>query len=148
VKHVKVVSFSQQLGYIRHPAGQRIASHVHNPVPPEVHATLEVPRVEARAASRRPLLFLLRLPGKPHPRGRRYDSARQRRPQLRALEEIEVIEGETRSMKAFTVRNFGTHVTRRASNRWGGHWMSDAPTDANAWYAWLLARQRAGSSPA
>jgi len=29
-----------------------------------------------------------------------------------------------------------------------GCWMSDAPPEANAWYAWLLARRRAGGSPA
>ncbi len=34
--------FSQQLAYMRHPAGKIIAPHVHNPVPREVHYTLEV----------------------------------------------------------------------------------------------------------
>src|SRR4051812_29224011 len=34
--------FSQQLAYMRHPAGKLIAPHVHNPVPREVHYTLEV----------------------------------------------------------------------------------------------------------
>jgi hypothetical protein len=35
-------SFSQQLAYMRHPAGKVIPPHVHNPVPREVHYTLEV----------------------------------------------------------------------------------------------------------
>src|SRR5687767_11679490 len=34
--------FSQQLAYMRHPAGKLIAPHVHNPVPRQVHYTLEV----------------------------------------------------------------------------------------------------------
>jgi mannose-6-phosphate isomerase-like protein (cupin superfamily) len=34
--------FSQQLAYMRHPAGRIIDAHVHNPVPREVHYTLEV----------------------------------------------------------------------------------------------------------
>lgn len=34
--------FSQQLAYMRHPAGKAIVPHVHNPVPREVHYTLEV----------------------------------------------------------------------------------------------------------
>jgi mannose-6-phosphate isomerase-like protein (cupin superfamily) len=34
--------FSQQLGYMRHPAGHVIAPHVHNPVPRAVHFTHEV----------------------------------------------------------------------------------------------------------
>ncbi len=33
---------SQQLGYMRHPAGKVIAPHVHNPVAREVHYTQEV----------------------------------------------------------------------------------------------------------
>lgn len=33
--------FSQQLAYMRHPAGKTIEPHVHNPVPREVHYTLE-----------------------------------------------------------------------------------------------------------
>jgi hypothetical protein len=35
-------SFSQQLGYLRHPAGKIIPAHVHNPVAREVHYTQEV----------------------------------------------------------------------------------------------------------
>jgi mannose-6-phosphate isomerase-like protein (cupin superfamily) len=35
-------SFSQQLAYMRHPAGKIIEPHVHNPVAREVHYTLEV----------------------------------------------------------------------------------------------------------
>jgi mannose-6-phosphate isomerase-like protein (cupin superfamily) len=35
-------SFSQQLGYMRRPAGYVIAPHVHNPVKREVHYTKEV----------------------------------------------------------------------------------------------------------
>ena len=35
-------SFSQQLAYMRHPAGKLIPAHVHNPVPREVTYTLEV----------------------------------------------------------------------------------------------------------
>jgi hypothetical protein len=35
-------SFSQQLAYMHHPAGKIIQAHVHNPVPREVHYTLEV----------------------------------------------------------------------------------------------------------
>ena len=35
-------SFSQQLGYLRHPAGKVIEPHVHNPVPREVYHTQEV----------------------------------------------------------------------------------------------------------
>ena len=35
-------SFSQQLGYLRHPAGKIIPPHVHNPVAREVHYTQEV----------------------------------------------------------------------------------------------------------
>lgn len=35
-------AFSQQVAYIRHPAGQPIASHVHNAVVREVRNTLEV----------------------------------------------------------------------------------------------------------
>lgn len=35
-------AFSQQLAYIRHPAGKLIDSHVHNSVVREVHSTLEV----------------------------------------------------------------------------------------------------------
>ena len=34
--------FSQQLAYMRHPAGKEIPPHVHNPVPREVRFTLEV----------------------------------------------------------------------------------------------------------
>jgi mannose-6-phosphate isomerase-like protein (cupin superfamily) len=34
--------FSQQLAYMRHPAGKVIDPHVHNPVPREVHYTQEV----------------------------------------------------------------------------------------------------------
>jgi len=34
--------FSQQLAYMRHPAGKRIEPHVHNPVPREVIYTQEV----------------------------------------------------------------------------------------------------------
>jgi mannose-6-phosphate isomerase-like protein (cupin superfamily) len=34
--------FSQQLAYMRHPAGKVIAPHVHNPVERTVHYTLEV----------------------------------------------------------------------------------------------------------
>jgi hypothetical protein len=34
--------FSQQLGYMRHPAGHMIEPHVHNPVPRSVHFTREV----------------------------------------------------------------------------------------------------------
>lgn len=34
--------FSQQLAYMRHPAGKVIDPHVHNPVPREVRYTLEV----------------------------------------------------------------------------------------------------------
>jgi mannose-6-phosphate isomerase-like protein (cupin superfamily) len=34
--------FSQQLGYMRHPAGHVIQPHVHNPVPRAVHYTNEV----------------------------------------------------------------------------------------------------------
>jgi mannose-6-phosphate isomerase-like protein (cupin superfamily) len=34
--------FSQQLAYMKHPAGKVIAPHVHNPVPREVQYTLEV----------------------------------------------------------------------------------------------------------
>ena len=33
---------SQQLAFMRHPAGKRIQPHVHNPVPREVHYTQEV----------------------------------------------------------------------------------------------------------
>jgi mannose-6-phosphate isomerase-like protein (cupin superfamily) len=33
---------SQQLAYMRHPAGKQIQPHVHNPVPREVHYTQEV----------------------------------------------------------------------------------------------------------
>jgi hypothetical protein len=33
---------SQQLAYMRHPAGKLIEPHVHNPVPREVHFTQEV----------------------------------------------------------------------------------------------------------
>ena len=33
---------SQQLAYMRHPAGRTIAPHVHNPVSREVHYTQEV----------------------------------------------------------------------------------------------------------
>lgn len=33
---------SQQLAYMRHPAGKAIQPHVHNPVPREVHFTQEV----------------------------------------------------------------------------------------------------------
>ena len=33
---------SQQLAYMRHPAGKQIEPHVHNPVPREVHYTQEV----------------------------------------------------------------------------------------------------------
>ena len=33
---------SQQLAYMRHPAGKVIEPHVHNPVPREVHYTQEV----------------------------------------------------------------------------------------------------------
>src|ERR1700727_130980 len=34
--------FSQQLAYMKHPAGKQIEPHVHNPVPREVHFTQEV----------------------------------------------------------------------------------------------------------
>ena len=34
--------FSQQLAYMRHPAGKVIEPHVHNPVNRDVHYTLEV----------------------------------------------------------------------------------------------------------
>lgn len=34
--------FSQQLAYMKHPAGKIIDPHVHNPVPREVHLTQEV----------------------------------------------------------------------------------------------------------
>lgn len=34
--------FSQQLAYMKHPAGKIIEPHVHNPVPREVHYTQEV----------------------------------------------------------------------------------------------------------
>ena len=34
--------FSQQLAYMRHPAGKEIPPHVHNPVPRQVHFTQEV----------------------------------------------------------------------------------------------------------
>jgi mannose-6-phosphate isomerase-like protein (cupin superfamily) len=34
--------FSQQLAYMHHPEGKVIDAHVHNPVPREVHYTLEV----------------------------------------------------------------------------------------------------------
>lgn len=34
--------FSQQLAYMKHPAGKMIDPHVHNPVPREVHYTQEV----------------------------------------------------------------------------------------------------------
>ncbi len=34
--------FSQQLAYMRHPAGKIIPPHVHNPIPREVHYTQEV----------------------------------------------------------------------------------------------------------
>jgi hypothetical protein len=34
--------FSQQLAYMRHPAGKIIEAHVHNPVLREVHFTKEV----------------------------------------------------------------------------------------------------------
>jgi hypothetical protein len=35
-------NFSQQLAYMRHPAGKCIPAHVHNPLPREVTYTLEV----------------------------------------------------------------------------------------------------------
>jgi hypothetical protein len=35
-------NFSQQLAYMRHPAGKVIPPHVHNPVPRQVQYTLEV----------------------------------------------------------------------------------------------------------
>ena len=35
-------NLSQQLAYMKHPAGKVIAPHVHNPVPREVHFTQEV----------------------------------------------------------------------------------------------------------
>ena len=35
-------SFSQQLAYMRHPAGKTIQPHIHNPVPRKVDYTLEV----------------------------------------------------------------------------------------------------------
>jgi len=35
-------SFSQQLGYMQHPAGKKIKNHVHNLVPREVQHTQEV----------------------------------------------------------------------------------------------------------
>lgn len=35
-------SFSQQMAFMRHPAGKVIVPHVHNPVPREVQYTLEV----------------------------------------------------------------------------------------------------------
>lgn len=34
--------FSQQLAFMRHPAGKIIPPHVHNPIPREVHYTQEV----------------------------------------------------------------------------------------------------------
>lgn len=34
--------FSQQLAYMRHPAGKHIQPHIHNPVPREVNFTQEV----------------------------------------------------------------------------------------------------------
>jgi mannose-6-phosphate isomerase-like protein (cupin superfamily) len=34
--------FSQQLAYMRHPAGKEIEPHCHNPIPREVHLTQEV----------------------------------------------------------------------------------------------------------
>lgn len=34
--------FSQQLAYMKHPAGKKIMAHVHNPVPREVKYTQEV----------------------------------------------------------------------------------------------------------
>ncbi len=34
--------FSQQLAYMRHPAGKEIPPHLHNPVPRQVHFTQEV----------------------------------------------------------------------------------------------------------
>jgi hypothetical protein len=34
--------FSQQVAYMRHPAGKVVDPHVHNPVPREVHFTQEV----------------------------------------------------------------------------------------------------------
>lgn len=34
--------FSQQLAHMAHPAGKTITAHVHNPVPRQVHYTLEV----------------------------------------------------------------------------------------------------------
>lgn len=34
--------FSQQLAYMRHPAGKKIEPHIHNPVLRSVHYTLEV----------------------------------------------------------------------------------------------------------
>lgn len=34
--------YSQQLAYMKHPAGKRIAPHVHNPIPREVQYTNEV----------------------------------------------------------------------------------------------------------
>jgi len=39
--------FSQQLAYMRHPAGKVIAPHVHNPVLREVHFTQEVLAIRA-----------------------------------------------------------------------------------------------------
>jgi mannose-6-phosphate isomerase-like protein (cupin superfamily) len=42
VKFFTPNDFSQQLAYMRHPAGKIIDAHVHNPVQREVHYTLEV----------------------------------------------------------------------------------------------------------
>jgi mannose-6-phosphate isomerase-like protein (cupin superfamily) len=42
VSFVTPNDLSQQLAYMRHPAGKVIQPHVHNPVPREVHYTQEV----------------------------------------------------------------------------------------------------------
>ncbi len=42
IHFVTPASFSQQLGYMRHPAGKVIEAHVHNPVIREAKTTLEV----------------------------------------------------------------------------------------------------------
>ncbi len=42
VSFLTPADLSQQLAYMRHPAGKQIQPHVHNPVPREVHYTQEV----------------------------------------------------------------------------------------------------------
>ena len=42
IHFITPASFSQQLGYIRHPAGKIIEAHVHNPVIRDAKNTLEV----------------------------------------------------------------------------------------------------------